>query len=40
MKNLILSISVLAWFATTAFAEKYVMITRVEGTDSFWPVVQ
>ena len=40
MKKLILSIAALALFATTAFAERYVMITHGEGNDPFWPVVQ
>src|SRR5210317_1538867 len=40
MKKLILSIAALALFATTAFAERYVMITHGEGKDPFWPVVQ
>ena len=40
MKKLILSIAALALFATSAFAERYVMITHGEGKDPFWPVVQ
>ena len=40
MKKLILSIAAIALFATTAFAERYVMITHGEGKDPFWPVVQ
>ena len=40
MKKLILSIAALALFATSAFAERYVMITHGEGKDPFWRPIQ
>ena len=40
MKKLILSIAALVFITSSAFAERYVMITHGEGKDPFWPVVQ
>ncbi|ODT77397.1 MAG: LacI family transcriptional regulator [Pelagibacterium sp. SCN 64-44] len=40
MRNLTLAATALLLMTSTAFAERYVMITHTQGTDSFWPVVQ
>ena len=40
MKKFLLSIVALALISSTAFAERYVMVTHGEGKDPFWPVVQ
>ena len=40
MKKLLMATAAVALTATTAFAERYVMITHTQGTDPFWPVVE
>jgi len=40
MKKLLATVAALATMSTMAFAERYVMITHTQGTDSFWPVVE
>ena len=40
MKKFLLSIVALAFISSSAFAERYVMVTHGEGKDPFWPVVQ
>lgn len=40
MKKLLLATAAIAVMASSAFAERYVMITHTQGTDSFWPVVE
>jgi len=40
MKKILLSIVALVFITSTAFAERYVMVTHGEGNDPFWPVVQ
>ena len=40
MKKFLLSIVALAFITSTAYAERYVMVTHGEGKDPFWPVVQ
>ena len=40
MRMLIWAGALLAAMATTAVAERYVMITHTQGTDPFWPVVE
>ena len=40
MKKILLATAALAVMASSAFAERYVMVTHGEGKDPFWPVVQ
>jgi simple sugar transport system substrate-binding protein len=40
MKKIILTFFAIVFVASTAFAERYVMVTHGEGNDPFWPVVQ
>ena len=40
MRMLIWAGALLAAMATSAVAERYVMITHTQGTDPFWPVVE
>jgi simple sugar transport system substrate-binding protein len=40
MKKILLATAAVAVIASSAFAERYVMITHTQGTDSFWPVVE
>ncbi|WP_323012791.1 sugar ABC transporter substrate-binding protein [Devosia sp.] len=40
MRNLTLAATALLLMTSTAFAERYVMITHTQGTDTFWPVVE
>jgi simple sugar transport system substrate-binding protein len=40
MKKIILATAAIAVMASSAFAERYVMVTHGEGKDPFWPVVQ
>ena len=40
MKKVILALAAIVMLSTTAFAERYVMVTHGEGKDPFWPVVQ
>ncbi len=40
MKKVLLSIVALVFITSSAFAERYVMVTHGEGKDPFWPVVQ
>jgi simple sugar transport system substrate-binding protein len=40
MKKIVMAGAALAMMASTAIAERYVMITHTQGTDSFWPVVE
>lgn len=40
MRTLIWAGALLAAMATSAVAERYVMITHTQGTDPFWPVVE
>ena len=40
MKKLLATVAALATMSTMAMAERYVMITHTQGTDSFWPVVE
>ena len=40
MKKFLLAIAALVFVTSSAFAERYVMVTHGEGNDPFWPVVQ
>jgi len=40
MKKFLISIAALVFVTSSAFAERYVMVTHGEGNDPFWPVVQ
>ncbi len=40
MKKFLLTITALVFVTSSAFAERYVMVTHGEGKDPFWPVVQ
>ena len=40
MKRIILTLVAIVFATSTAFAERYVMVTHGEGNDPFWPVVQ
>ena len=40
MKNILMTIVAIVFATSTAFAERYVMVTHGEGKDPFWPVVQ
>ena len=40
MKKFLVSIAALVFITSSAFAERYVMVTHGEGNDPFWPVVQ
>ena len=40
MKKLSLAAIALSMVATSAMAERYVMVTHTQGTDPFWPVVE
>ncbi len=40
MKKFLLTIAALVFITSSAFAERYVMVTHGEGNDPFWPVVQ
>jgi len=40
MKSILTAAAALAMLATSAAAERYVMVTHTQGTDPFWPVVQ
>ena len=40
MKKILISIAALVFVTSSAFAERYVMVTHGEGKDPFWPVVQ
>ena len=40
MKNFLITIAALVFVTSSAFAERYVMVTHGEGNDPFWPVVQ
>ena len=40
MKKLTLVAAALSLMATSAWAERYVMVTHTQGTDPFWPVVE
>ena len=40
MKKFLISIAALVFITSSAFAERYVMVTHGEGKDPFWPVVQ
>ena len=40
MKRIILTLIAIVFATSTAFAERYVMVTHGEGNDPFWPVVQ
>ena len=40
MKKLLATVAAIATMSTMAMAERYVMITHTQGTDSFWPVVE
>ena len=40
MKKFLISIVALVFITSSAFAERYVMVTHGEGKDPFWPVVQ
>ena len=40
MKKFLLTIAALVFVTSSAFAERYVMVTHGEGKDPFWPVVQ
>ena len=40
MKKIFFALSAILLFSTSAFAERYVMVTHGEGKDPFWPVVQ
>ena len=40
MKNFLIAIATLLFVTSSAFAERYVMVTHGEGNDPFWPVVQ
>ena len=40
MKKFLLTIAAIVIVTSSAFAERYVMVTHGEGNDPFWPVVQ
>jgi simple sugar transport system substrate-binding protein len=40
MKNFLIAFATLVFVTSSAFAERYVMVTHGEGNDPFWPVVQ
>jgi simple sugar transport system substrate-binding protein len=40
MKKFLLTIAAIVLVTSSAFAERYVMVTHGEGNDPFWPVVQ
>jgi len=40
MKKFILTFAAIVFVTSSAFAERYVMVTHGEGNDPFWPVVQ
>ena len=40
MKKILLTFAAIVFVASSAFAERYVMVTHGEGNDPFWPVVQ
>ena len=40
MKKFLITIAALVFVTSSAFAERYIMITHGEGKDPFWPVVQ
>jgi len=40
MKKFLLTIVAMVFVTSSAFAERYVMVTHGEGNDPFWPVVQ
>ena len=40
MKKLMMTAAAVAFMASPAMAERYVMITHTQGTDPFWPVVE
>ena len=40
MKKFLIAIATLVFVTSSAFAERYVMVTHGEGNDPFWPVVQ
>ena len=40
MKKFLLTIVAIVFVTSSAFAERYVMVTHGEGNDPFWPVVQ
>ena len=40
MKKFLLTIAAIVFVTSSAFAERYVMVTHGEGNDPFWPVVQ
>ena len=40
MKKILLIFAAIVFVASSAFAERYVMVTHGEGNDPFWPVVQ
>jgi len=40
MKKVFLTLAAIVFITSSAFAERYVMITHGEGNDPFWPVVQ
>jgi len=40
MKKFLIAIAALVLVTSSAFAERYVMVTHGEGNDPFWPVVQ
>ena len=40
MKKILLTFATIVFVASSAFAERYVMVTHGEGNDPFWPVVQ
>jgi simple sugar transport system substrate-binding protein len=40
MKKILIATAAVAVMASSAFAERYVMVTHGQGTDPFWPVVE
>ena len=40
MKKFVLTFAAIVFVTSSAFAERYVMVTHGEGNDPFWPVVQ
>jgi len=40
MKKILLTFAAIVLITSSAFAERYVMVTHGEGNDPFWPVVQ
>ena len=40
MKKILLTFAAIVFVTSSAFAERYVMVTHGEGNDPFWPVVQ